>query len=109
MQTDFCSQMQSFPCKVSSALMGPPDSLMVPSQRGNNRDRFGCGALTGRFLQGRPAGSAAFLPLQNRCCFPVILFPDPGRGQDLLNPGSAAGQGLKSASAWKINSVCLYL
>lgn len=30
MQTYFCWQMQLFPCKVSSALMGPPDSLMVP-------------------------------------------------------------------------------
>lgn len=30
MQTDFCWQMQLFPCKVSSALMGPPNSLLVP-------------------------------------------------------------------------------
>lgn len=30
MQTDSCWQIQLFPCKVSSALMGPPNSLMVP-------------------------------------------------------------------------------
>lgn len=88
--------MQSFPCKSLFCSDGTPKfSDGSKSQRGNNRDRFGCGALTGRFLQGRPTGSAAFLPLQNCCCLPVISFPDPGKGLDLPSPRERSRTGVK--------------
>lgn len=67
------------------------------SQCGNNQDRFGCGALTSGFLQGR-------LQVQHLFCLcrivAVILFPSrwfyfpfpdwedtPGKGQDLQEHG----------------------
>lgn len=124
MQTDFSWQMQSFPCKVSSALIGPPNSLMVPrvlleiagtglavEHSQGTSSRGGCRASSS-------SASAELLllpwdfipfPVRDFIAFPEILFPCPdledaaGKGQDLPNPGSAAEQGLKSASAWKIN------
>lgn len=111
--------MQSFPCKVFPALMGSPNSLVVPRAE-VEITRTGL-AVGGSQLASSRAGcsSAAALPLHNCCCgfipFPAVPFPSPdwedapGKGQDLLNCGSAAGQGLNPASARSRNYIYLYL
>lgn len=99
MQTDFSWQMQSFPCKVSSALIGPPNSLMVPrvlleitgtglavEHSQGTSSRGGCRASSS-------SASAELLLLP----WDFIPFPDledaAGKGQDLLNPGAQQNRG----------------
>lgn len=115
-----CKQISFGRCNrslVKSLLLrwDPQNSLMVPRV---SVEIIGTGLAVEHSQGASSKGgcrSSSFSASAELLLFPCDFIPFPdwedsaGKGQDLPNPGSAARQGLKSASAWRINYICVYL